>query len=205
MIKPWIAADYLRTHTPTSTDLTQLATMIQRSDDHIAQTYWKKEGTTASLSRLNSVCGLDDTFKHDEVGIWSYILMTAADALSYGRCLADGRAAGPTYTAQLLGWMRQVQGGVGDQHTTYGGGRWGIIDELPAVLADQTSIKNGWTPQVYDGNWHVSCLAINPAFILVVMAQYQWTGSSWQTANNLSTGDQICQKVTTALLHVPDL
>ena len=34
------------------------------------------------------------------------------------------------------------------------------------------SIKNGWTPIDYDGNWHVNCLAVTDKWSLAVMLRY---------------------------------
>jgi hypothetical protein len=64
--------------------------------------------------------------------------------------------------------MRHVRGSVEEQDSgEVQGGRWGIIDGLPEEIAEDTSIKNGWT--VYEDGWHVNCLAIHPTFVLSVM------------------------------------
>jgi hypothetical protein len=142
--------------------------------------------------------------------------MTPDDAARYGLCVADGRAAG-TYTDQVLGWMREVTGAVGDQvhnrsvHT--GGGRWGIIDGLPPELAAEASIKNGWEPENDTHDWHVNCLAILHDYVLTVMVRYPWTASNippntdWAHQylyfDNLETGADACKAVATQLVTVP--
>lgn len=213
MIKPWIAADYLSRLTaagrqPTAKDLADLRTMIIRSDDDLADhfahaTVGKLKGYDAVRIRLNQVCGLQTLTKNAKW--WSYTTMTSDDAAKMGFCLASGKAAG-AYTDQLLGWMREVQGAVTDQHATYGGGRWGIIDALPPILADQTSIKNGWEPELEGNVWHVNCLAITPDNTLAIMVQYPWTapGNDFHQAANLAAGADACAKITAQLVVVPE-
>jgi hypothetical protein len=101
--------------------------------------------------------------------------------------------------------MKHVRGTVDQQQVTTGGGRWGIIDGLPAALAANTSIKNGWTAQVYDHNWHINCLAINPDWVLAIELHYPWTSpdGNWQDANNLRQGADTCASVTRQLVGVP--
>ncbi len=211
MIKAWIAADFLGRAatagtTPGRTDLDQLKSMIIHSDDNIASHYYNLGGQDAVMGRLNRVCGLRTTVAM--AGWWSYTRMTPDDAARYGLCLASGTAAGP-YTGQLLGWMRQVTGGVADQaadgHT--GGGRWGIIDGLPPSLASQASIKNGWEPENENHVWHVNCLAILPTRVLAIMVRYPWVApdDDWHHATNLATGATACQALTTQLVVAPDL
>jgi hypothetical protein len=209
MIKPWIAADYLsRTvaagHQPSQQDLTQLRSMIIHSDNDIASHYYDLDGKDSVIRRLNQVCGLHTTVALS--GWWSYTSMTPDDAVRYGECLASGKAAGG-YTQDLLTWMRQVEGTVADQPADgrTGGGRWGIIDALPASLAGQTSIKNGWEPEIRGHEWHVNCLAILPGQILTVMVRYPWTSASdkWQDADNLQAGAAACRNIAAQLLAVP--
>lgn len=213
MIKAWIAADYLSQTVragkkPSQQDLALLARMIVTSDDQIAGRYYDLDGEDAVMSRLNRVCGIHATVAMS--GWWSYTSMTPVDAARYGECLANGSAAG-AYTPNLLGWMRQVTGGVNDQphgptaHT--GGGRWGVIDALPAALAAQTSIKNGWEPEVDDHQWHVNCLAILPGQVLTVMVRYPWTSpnGNWQYATNLAPGAAACRNIAAQMLYQPAL
>jgi hypothetical protein len=99
--------------------------------------------------------------------------------------------------------MRQVRGGVNAKpiNASTGGGRWGIIDGLPASLAQQASIKNGWTFIYADNLWHVDCLAILPGSVLSVMVRYQ--GS--QDPAGLQIGANICASVTRQLTYTPSL
>lgn len=196
MIKAWIASDFLRLSTsrqqqPSQSELQELTGMIRDSDDDDAEDIYLRDGNDAVISRLISLCGLTDTtIVH---GWWSKTEMSARDAVRMGQCIGDGRAAGPKWTSWILGEMRQVRGSVDDQHATYGGGRWGIIDALPADAAKTTAIKNGWTLLWDDGSWHVTCLAIMDNWVLSVLTRYP-------ASLGLSHGAGICQSVTKQLL-----
>jgi hypothetical protein len=208
MIKVWIAADYLRHHTqPSTAEVNDLQTMIVNSDDTIAHKYYKLNGGDPSITELTSVCKLSSTKPPSLANEWSYTTMSPADAARMGLCIADGQAIGQQkWTDWLLTAMRQVQGTVAQQQAASGGGRWGIIDALPRDMAVDTGIKNGWTAQVYDHNWHVNCLAVNPDWILAIEIHYPWTSpdGKWQDAGNLDMGAQTCASVTKNLIGTPD-
>jgi hypothetical protein len=195
MIKTWIVADYLRrlpaNAEPDDATLDGLAAAIVHSDDNAAQQYWLAGGGDAVVQRMITRCGL--TGSSVSPGWWSRTRMTPADAARLGGCLADGTAAGPRWTDWVLSRMRDVQGTVDDQQATTGGGRWGIIDGLPAGLADTLAIKNGWTPIGADGDWHVNNLAISDDWVLVVMIRYP-------IINGLGYGADICASVASQLL-----
>jgi len=207
MIKTWIAADYLRHQkaTPSSTTLAQLTTMIIDSDNDIAATYYRLNGGDPSITELIKICGLKNTKLPSLANEWSYTTMSPADAARMGLCIADGKAAGPQWTNWLLDTMKQVRGTVDQQQAGTGGGRWGIIDGLPDNLVAGTSIKNGWTPQVYDHNWHINCLAINAGWVLAIELQYPWTSPTgdWHQADNLQQGADTCASVTRQLVAAP--
>jgi len=208
MIKAWIAADYLR-HLggqPSSAALAELTNMIVNSDDGVATKYYAQDGGDKSIAELVSLCGLHDTLRPSLPNRWSYTSMSPADAARLGLCVGNGTAAGPKWTDWLLTTMRNVKGTVEQQSLTHGGGRWGIIDGLPANLVPTTSIKNGWTAQIYDHNWHVNCLAVNPDWVLAIEIHYPWTSpnGNWQQADNLAPGAQTCASVTSKLVGVPE-
>lgn len=197
MIKPGIASDWLRRQTeagtpPTATNLSEITAMIVDSDDHMAEKYYRLGGADAVINRLVKICGLTDVeLKHD---LWSWTLMTTQDMIRYGTCVADGRAAGATWTRWMLDTMRHVRGDVPTQISHDGeGGRWGIIDGLPPELAKETSIKNGWTLYRADG-WHVNCLAIHPAFVLAIEIR---------TTRSLSDAAAICQATAKKMVVYP--
>lgn len=168
MIKPWIVADYLRrVDQPSPARLDELSRVIRDSDDNATEDIYRLGGTDAVVRRMISTCGLTHT--GIEPYWWSLTTMTVTDAAKLGLCLADGRAAG-RWTDWLLGEMKQVRGGVDDQHGSTGGGRWGIIDGLPLSVVSDTAIKNGWTE--HGSQWRVNCLAIHPEFVLAVMLSY---------------------------------
>jgi len=208
IIKVWIAADYLRHQSaPSSAAQDELYQMIINSDDNIAHKYFELNGADASITELITVCDLHGTKRPSLPDHWSYTTMSPADAARLGQCIATGTAAGPTWTPWLLKAMRGVRGGVADQQAHTGGGRWGIIDALPASIATDTAIKNGWTPQVYDHNWHINCLAIHPDWVLAIELRYPWASpdGNWQHARNLRPGADACRQVTRQLLVSPEV
>nr|WP_240948108.1 class A beta-lactamase-related serine hydrolase [Planosporangium mesophilum] len=186
MIKVWIAADYLRQQaagggTPTQQRLAELTTMIRDSDDLAAEDIYRLDGGNAVVSRMISTCGLTGTTAVN--GWWSRTQVTADDAARLGLCVADGRAAGRTWTPWILTQMRQVRGE----------GRFGVVDALPASTAATTAIKNGWTLINADGSWHVACLAVQDRWVLSVLTRYD--GS-----RGLSYGAGVCADVTRQLM-----
>jgi hypothetical protein len=202
MIKAWIVADYLRRHpNPSDAVRNELALAILDSNDEMAQKYYKINGGTAGMQGMLKLCGLTHTTV--KPGWWSMTQMTPQDAVTYGRCVADGTAAGPAETPWLLETMRKVRGTVEQQTASQetGGGRWGIIDGLPWNLAPQASIKNGWTYIYADGLWHVNCLAILPDHVIAVMMRYKSTNN----VAGLRVGDGICASVTSQLVYAPEL
>ena len=184
MIKVWIVADFLRRSAaagtePSADDLAMASTAIRDSDDTAAQRLYNRGGGAPVIERLTRTCGLTDTRAVVPPGStvvwWSFTQMSARDAVRMGACVADGQAAGPRWTSWLLTEMAQVRGTANakDQYPTHGGGRWGIIEGLPAtILAQGVAIKNGWTLHSADGMWHVNCLAVNPRWVLAVMIKY---------------------------------
>lgn len=208
MIKAWIVSDYLRRaaekgQTPSPTAMQRLSTAIRDSNDDGAQWAYQQSGGNEVVRRLIRTCKLTDTKLYS--GWWSLTQMSARDAARMGACIADGRAAGAKWTEWVLSEMRQVRGGVAAQQAKSGGGRWGIIDGLPAEIASDVAIKNGWTPQGYDGRWHINCLAIADDWVLAVQAQFPF--GAWPSGaavpNGLDKGAQICRSVTEQLLTHP--
>ena len=193
MIKPWIAGDYLRRlaesgKQPSQQAMNELQLMIIDSNDPMAEKYYQLGGADAVVKRLMTICQLPNVKIRS--GWWSYTEMTSQEAIGYAACIADGRAAGPTWTPWLLDTMRNVRGTVAQQVSgAVEGGRWGIIDALPADVAAQTSIKNGFTS--YKDGWHVNCMAINQDWIMVVMMR---------RSGNLSGAAQACAAVAKAFV-----
>ncbi|GIH15422.1 hypothetical protein Raf01_35940 [Rugosimonospora africana] len=200
MVKVWLAADYLRrlgSQRPTQQTLSEIALMIEDSNDLMADKYYNLDGGPAAIQRLSTVCKLTHTVPGQS---WSYTRMTPADAARYGRCVEDSTAAGPTWTGWLLDTMRHVRGTVQDQTSeTRQGGRWGIIDGLPASMVPATAIKNGWTYIYADARWHIDCLAIQRDWVLTV--EMQFAGS--QTSAGLQRGADVCASVARQLVYAP--
>jgi hypothetical protein len=184
MIKAWLAADYLRRKAeknakPSAHDLSELTIMIRDSDNDAATYFADLDGYKASIGRLVSLCGLTDS----KPGIdWAHTLVSARDATRMGACIGDGRAAGPKYTDYLLNEMRSVRGV----------GRFGIINVLPADVAKQTAIKNGWVIKT-DGDWHVNCMAVGPDWVLSVMTVYP-------SSKGMNQGISTCESVAKQLM-----
>lgn len=181
MIKPWIAADYLRrTAEPSTERLRQITAMLHDSDDAAAQQVYQGGGGAAVVTRMVDICRLRSTTAHP--GWWSLTRGTADDAVRLGTCLADGRAAG-RWTTWLLEQMRGVR--------TMD--RFGIIDALPVAVAAGTSIKNGWTR--HGDTWHLNCLAVHPRFVLAVLTRYP-------AHRGIAYGAQVCRRITATLAPV---
>jgi hypothetical protein len=156
MSKAWIAADYLRrasekNQTPSGEIMRRLSKMIRDSDTTYAFEFHKANGNLTSIKRMITLCGLTET-----TGVpnsWSLTRMSARDVTRLAACIADGRAAGPTWTGWLLGEMRAVRGP----------GRFGVIEIAPPALG--VAIKNGWLLRD-DRQWHIACLAIGTGWML---------------------------------------
>jgi len=200
MVKAWLVADFLKRlgdRAPTATEKQKMSTAIRDSNDDSAQWLYLKNGGNASIKRLFSTCELTDQ-PVLKSGWWSMTQLTARDAARMGDCLGDGTAAGEKWTSYLLNEMENVRGSVAaaDQHAKTGGGRWGIIDGLPAQLQSDTAIKNGWTLINADGKWHVDCLAVNPEWTLAVQVKYPGK-------LGLAYGANVCKSVAQQLVYQP--
>ena len=204
MIKTWIVADYLRqldtkNGTLTSSMQASIQRAIRDSNDNDAGMINKLGGGTTQTKRMISWCGLKNTHLGTVPGYagwWSFTEMSAQDVTRLGQCIQSGKAAGKKYTPLVLSEMSKVRGTVAQQQKESGGGRWGIIDGLPKeIVAKQgpISIKNGWTPLVYDGDWHISCMAISKSWILAVQTRYP-------SSQPLSYGAKVCQDTATQLV-----
>ncbi|MGN9811187.1 hypothetical protein ACTMSW_17730 [Micromonospora sp. BQ11] len=203
MIKSWFAADYLRQlgNKPIPAAMKKnITTAIRDSNDDAANALYAAVGKAATIKKMIGTCGLTDTKPGNVpgyVGWWSFTRMSPRDAVRLGDCIGDGKAAGPKWTGYLLDEMSKVRGSTAakDQKLRFGGGRWGIIDGLPASIASQgpVSIKNGWTLLSYDGNWHVNCLAVTDRWSLAVMLRYP-------QKSGLTYGAQVCASVASQLV-----
>lgn len=183
MIKVWIVADHLRRSAesgvePTDDELRDARLAIRHSHNGAAQRLYEAGGQDAVVERMIDACGLADThIPEGGSGWWSRTEMSALDAVRLGECVADGTAAGPDWTDWVLAEMREVIGTTADEDQRpdedFEGGRWGIIDGLPAATVDQgVSIKNGWTRIGRDSSWHLNCLAITDDWVIAVMMRY---------------------------------
>ncbi len=196
MIKGWLAADYLRRQTeagrtPSSSWLHTLETMIRDSDNAAGTRTYNADGKTASIKRLITICKLADSSASTEG--WGFTSVSARDTVKMADCIANGTAAGPTWTPTLLGWMRTVRGQ----------GDFGIRHALPPAQAAQVSIKNGWLPFTDDHLWHINCMAVGDTWAMAVLLRYpsaHYPGEGdWNV--ELPKGEQLCQQVATELLN----
>jgi hypothetical protein len=214
MLKAWIVSDYLRQlgdKQPTAALKKAASVAIRDSNDDGANAVYRAAGGSYKaqpggkpdpvIQRAISICGLTDTKRSGPPapatynGWWSFTRMSPRDAVRMGDCIADGKAAGPKWTKWVLTEMANVRGSVTAQQARSGGGKWGIVDGLPAEIKAQgpVSIKNGWTQLGYDGNWHVNCLAITDRWSLAVMMRYP-------AKTSLSYGAKVCASVATQLV-----
>jgi hypothetical protein len=167
LIKPWIAADFLRRaaeqgQAPSDDDLEQIESMIRDSDNDAAEALYIENGRDESIRRLISTCALEDSRVADDGG-WSRTLLSSADITRLGACIADGRAAGPVWTNFLLDQMRAVTG-MGD---------FGIRKAFPEAEQSKIAIKNGWVDRDEEQEFHVSCMAIGDGWVVGVMTRYE--------------------------------
>jgi hypothetical protein len=191
MIKAWLAADYLRRAdekgtTPTASQLHDLEIMIRDSDNDAGERTYAADGKTASILRLISICQLTDS--KAVPNLWSNTTISARDTVRMGECIADGRAAGETWTPWLLDMMRKVRG--------YGD--FGIREALPEDQQDDIAIKNGWLLRDEDDHWHTSCLAIGDTWVMAVLQRYPHT-SDWNI--DFAHTQQVCADVAHILLN----
>jgi hypothetical protein len=204
MIKIWIVSDYLHRHDkPTSARLHQAELAIWDSNNTAAQSLYVADGGIPVVQRLIDTCDLTQTHALTQtnnpdlkpyIGYWSFTSMSPHDAVRMADCIADGKAAGPKWTKWVLEQMTKVRGTVNEQYEDKEGGRWGIIGGLPKTITDQgLSIKNGWTRLVYDGLWHLNCLAVTDNWALAVMMRYP-------SGRSLSYGASVCASVATQLV-----
>jgi hypothetical protein len=182
MVKAWLAADYLR-EAGTRVEngkLGTLSSMIRDSNNDAADTFYKANGGSASINRMIRACGLTDS-RPVASGTWSTTEVSARDGARLGACIADGRAAGPTWTPWLMTEMRSVRGA----------GRFGIVNAFAPDVAGKVAIKNGWINR-NDGKWHIACLAVTDEWAMTVLTRYP-------VALGLAYGANVCKQVAVQL------
>ncbi|WP_203717695.1 hypothetical protein [Asanoa siamensis] len=190
MVKAWLAADYLRTSAekdeePSDFHLGQLRIMIRDSDNASAVAVYNLNGGRDSILRMIKICGLTDSAPHADN--WSNTTISARDTVRLGTCLADGRAAGATWTPWLLSEMRAVRG-VGD---------FGVRRALPAPAAAEVAIKNGWLLRDEDGQWHIACLAVTDRWAIGVLLRYSGSlGFAYGAAQCTAVGAELLAPTT---------
>jgi hypothetical protein len=198
MVKVWLVGDYLRRlggKQPSAERLKQASAAIRDSSDNAAQALYNAGGQNSVIRRMISICKLTETKLYS--GWWSRTQISARDAVRLGACVADGRAAGAKWTPWLMSEMTKVRGTTAkkDQRLGSGGGRWGIIDGLPAAIVKQgVGIKNGWTPIWADGTWHINCLAVANDWVLAVLMRYP-------VKLGLNYGASVCKSVAQQLVY----
>ena len=191
MIKAWLASDYLRLaeekgEKPSDSRLHDLEILIRDSNNEAADRTYAANGKADSIERLISICGLTDSSAVP--GFWSNTKISAQDTVRMGQCIANGTAAGPTWTPWVLDMMRKVRD-VGD---------FGIRKAFPADQQAQIAIKNGWLLRDEDNNWHTNCMAIGDTWVLSVLQRYPSQGN-WNA--DFAHTAETCQNVATLLLN----
>lgn len=165
MIKAWIVADYLRLTAeagdqPDPERIGQLQQIIRDSHNGYTEVVFDEIGEHASIERLIQICALTDS--QAVPNRWSNTRLSPRDTTRMGACIADGRAAGPEWTAWLLDEMQAVRG-IGD---------FGIRHAFPPDQRAAIAIKNGWVIRSAEDAWHVNCLAIGDGWTMGVMTRY---------------------------------
>ncbi|HEX5594671.1 MAG TPA: hypothetical protein VFX61_01415 [Micromonosporaceae bacterium] len=196
VVKTWIVSDYLRRRAeqgkePGPNRLAQARRAIRDSNDPAADALYQAGGGAAQLRRMISICGLTETTI--EGSRWRSVRMSARDAARLGRCVTDGRAAGPSWTKWVRAELTKVRGSIAkaDQPS---GGRWGIIDGLPPdLLADGVGMTNGWIVVKSEKEWQVNCLGVTDQWSLAVLTRYP-------AERGLRYGAEACAKVTAQLV-----
>jgi hypothetical protein len=163
MIKAWLAADYLRqlTGAPDQRTLNLITIMIRDSNNKAAEEIYRRNGQRAGIERMVAICKLTDSQPYRRP-MWSNTVVSARDVARLGVCIADGRAAGPTWTEFLLNEMRSVRGS----------GNFGPRTVFPPKVAAQIAIKNGYLLRAEDKLWHISCLAVSANWSMGVLLRY---------------------------------
>ncbi|MFC7480751.1 hypothetical protein ACFQX7_12905 [Luedemannella flava] len=154
--------------------------MIRDSSDPMADRIWSAGGEEQTIARLARVCGLPDAAPFTDM--WSQTYVSARDLARLADCIADGTAAGPTWTDWLLNEMRHVRGE----------GDFGIAHALPEADRATVAVKNGWYLHTGD-RWQVNCMAVTDGWSLAVLLNYPGP-------RGLRYGDRICREVTRQLL-----
>lgn len=143
VVKAWLAADAMN-RAGNNPDLAHDAqAALVDSDNDAATRLYRADGADRGLWRMIYTCRLYATLPVRQE--WGATLISATDVAKLGACVANGTAAGPTWTRWILDRM----------HTVRGTGRFGAVNVLPGA---DIAIKNGWI--VNNGNWIVNCLTI---------------------------------------------
>ncbi|HEX7745218.1 MAG TPA: hypothetical protein VF462_08165 [Micromonosporaceae bacterium] len=194
MVKVWIVADYLRRTAengtkPSATRLSQASRAIRDGDTAAARLLNATSGGGEQISRMIAICRLTDS-RVDPTS-WTRTRISARDAAQLGRCIADGRAAGPSWTAWVRTEMTKVRGGTAKGGSPRGM-RWGIVDGLPEqVTAQGVGFANGWSSS--SGQLRVNCLAVADSWSLAVLTRYA-------AQRGLTYGAEACAEVATQLI-----
>jgi hypothetical protein len=194
MVKVWIVADYLRRtaekgEKPSAIGLSQASRAIRDGDTEAARSLNAASGGGDQIGRMLAVCQLTDS--RVDPGSWVGTRISARDAARLGRCVADGRAAGPSWTAWVRMEMTKVRGGTAKGGSPRGV-RWGIVDGLPEqVTAQGVGFENGWGSS--RGQFRVNCLAVADSWSLAVLTRYA-------AQRGLNYGAEACAEVAAQLI-----
>jgi hypothetical protein len=154
--------------------------MITESDNRAAYDYF---GGRASWDRLIKTCDLTDLSGRDLS--WSLTGMSARDAVRYGDCILNGRAAGQ-WTEWIVDKMRHVKGQ----------GDFGPR----ALFGDRTIVatKNGW--EHWNGQWYINCLASNGDWTIAVLQRWPDTGQGYDEA--IKEAEPVCNSIAKQVLRL---
>lgn len=199
MLKSWIVADHLRQaglngRQPSEDRLAQARGAIRDGDAAAAASINAASGGIDQVRRMIAVCRLTDTTAGET---WPRTLISARDAARLGRCLTDGRAAGPSWTGWVRSEMTKTRGGAAKGGSPRGT-RWGIVDGLPEqITAQGVGFENGWSRSSSSGQMRVNCLAVADGWALAVLTRFP-------AERGLTYGSEACAEVASQLVPPAD-
>ena len=159
MIKPWIAADYMRlVKNPSKSRQADIETMIRDSDSVSATSILNELGRLKTFTRLKTTCATTD---FTPLNSWDHQTISAVDTCRVADTIADAKVCSPEWTTWLLGLMRSVRNGT-----------WGVRMAFPVGLYGTIAIKNGWDVTFATSTYHANCLAVHDKWAMAVLTRY---------------------------------
>jgi len=127
-------------------DATEVAGMIEASDDDDASALWAAVGGASAVASYSRLAGLTKTTP-GAGGYWGETLTTAADQIKLLRQLASpSKLLTPVARRYELSLMRNID--VGQS--------WGVSGGVPSGAT--VELKNGWVPLTGSSDWEINSI-----------------------------------------------